>query len=58
MPYEIDAGKCISCGTCEQFCPVCAISNDQFNILHIDHSICTECGDCEIKCPNDAIEFY
>ncbi|NLN60439.1 MAG: 4Fe-4S binding protein, partial [Deltaproteobacteria bacterium] len=46
---------CISCGACEDLCPVGAISegSDQYVI---DAGKCTDCGDCAESCPVDAIK--
>jgi ferredoxin len=45
---------CISCGACEQQCPVAAISqgDTQYNI---DPEICTRCSSCISVCPVSAI---
>jgi ferredoxin len=45
---------CVSCGSCEEVCPVEAISEgDEY--YEIDQDLCTDCGACEDVCPVDAI---
>ena len=53
MAHKI-SDECISCGACEDECPVEAISegDDQFVI---DPDLCTDCGTCVDVCPVEAI---
>lgn len=53
MAYRI-SDDCISCGTCEEECPVSAIAagDDKYEI---DADTCVECGACASACPVDAI---
>ena len=46
---------CISCGSCEDVCPVSAISegDDKYKI---DPELCTDCGDCVETCSVEAIK--
>ncbi len=54
MAYTI-TDACISCGVCEDTCPVDAISegDDKYEIAADD---CIDCGQCADACPVDAIE--
>jgi ferredoxin len=53
VAYRI-SDDCISCGTCEEECPVSAIAagDDKYEI---DADTCVECGACASACPVDAI---
>ncbi|MBM7625083.1 DUF362 domain-containing protein [Sporohalobacter salinus] len=46
---------CVSCGACEDECPVGAISegDDKFEISEDE---CVDCGVCVDACPVEAIE--
>lgn len=49
--------KCISCGTCEQACPIQAISFKGSPYPSIDRSICDNCGKCVEACCTGALYF-
>lgn len=49
--------KCISCGACEQACPLKAISFRDSPYPKIDRSICDLCGKCVDACPTGALYF-
>jgi ferredoxin len=51
-----DSSLCNGCGTCEEFCPVHAISIVE-DICRIDGMKCIGCGQCELQCPEDAIRL-
>ena len=53
MAYVI-SDECVSCGTCEVECPVCAISEGDDKYV-IDADTCVECGTCSEACPTGAI---
>ena len=46
---------CISCGACENECPVSAISQGDER-FKIDPEVCIDCGACESTCPVGAIK--
>ena len=52
MAYVINS-DCISCGACEDECPVTAISAGD-DIYVIDAETCTDCGVCAEACPVEA----
>ena len=52
MPRKIH-DTCIACGTCQEQCPVGAISEG--DIYVIDPDQCIDCGACEGACPTGSI---
>lgn len=52
MAYYINE-NCISCGACEQTCPVGAISMGEERYV-IDPDTCIDCGACREVCPVEA----
>ena len=46
--------ECISCGSCENECPVEAISVGETQ-YQIDAETCIDCGACVSSCPIEAI---
>ena len=52
MAYVIK-DTCISCGACQDECPVGAISAGDTQYV-IDASACIDCGSCSGVCPVDA----
>jgi ferredoxin len=49
----VDARKCNTCGTCQEVCPVGAITIDSMAI--VNRAVCTGCGRCVEECPREAI---
>jgi ferredoxin len=47
--------ECISCGACEQTCPVSAISQGATK-FQIDQKTCVQCKACTLACPVGAIK--
>ena len=47
-------GECIACGSCEDECPVGAITEGEDKYV-IDAKLCTDCGACCDQCPVEAI---
>jgi ferredoxin len=54
MAYVI-TDECIGCGSCEDECPVAAISEGEDKYV-INPETCTDCGACAEVCPVEAIE--
>ncbi|MGB2882628.1 MAG: benzoyl-CoA 2,3-epoxidase subunit BoxA [Rhodoferax sp.] len=55
--HLIDPEVCIRCNTCEDTCPVKAISHDGRNyVVHFD--LCNGCNDCISPCPTGAIDHW
>ena len=55
--HLIDPEICIRCNTCEETCPVDAITHDDRNYV-IDFAKCNFCGDCLPPCPTGAIDSW
>ncbi len=55
--HLIDPEICIRCNTCEETCPVKAISNDGNNYV-VDAAICKYCMACVPPCPTGAIDNW
>lgn len=53
MAYVINE-TCITCGACEQECPVSAITSGS-PTYSIDPEACIDCGACASVCPVGAI---
>jgi benzoyl-CoA 2,3-epoxidase subunit A len=55
--HLIDPEICIRCNTCEDTCPVDAITHDSRNyVVHFD--LCNGCNDCISPCPTGAIDNW
>ncbi|MCP4717657.1 MAG: hypothetical protein GY868_21245 [Deltaproteobacteria bacterium] len=52
-----DADACTGCGSCEEFCPVRAISVNGDGIAEIKADICCGCGQCALHCPDDVVRM-
>ncbi len=55
--HLIDPGICIRCNTCEETCPIDAITHDSRNYV-VDPAICNACNDCLGPCPTGAIDVW
>src|SRR5262245_65840724 len=53
----IDPEICIRCNTCEETCPVDAVTHDGNNYV-VDASICNHCMDCIAPCPTRSIDNW
>ena len=55
--HLIDPEICIRCNTCEEACPIDAVTHDDNNYV-VDASICNYCMDCISPCPTGAIDNW
>jgi len=55
--HLIDPVICIRCNTCEETCPIKAISHDSRNYV-VDPEICNGCGACLSPCPTGSIDNW
>jgi benzoyl-CoA 2,3-dioxygenase component A len=55
--HLIDPEICIRCNTCEETCPIDAVTHDDNNYV-VDASICNYCMDCISPCPTGAIDNW
>src|SRR2546423_4661395 len=55
--HVIDPEICIRCNTCEETCPIDAISHDARNYV-VDPAICNGCNACISPCPTGAIDNW
>jgi benzoyl-CoA 2,3-dioxygenase component A len=55
--HLIDPEICIRCNTCEETCPVDAITHDTRNYV-VDPAICNGCNACIAPCPTGAIDSW
>jgi benzoyl-CoA 2,3-dioxygenase component A len=55
--HLIDPEICIRCNTCEETCPIDAVTHDGNNYV-VDAAICNYCMDCISPCPTGAIDNW
>lgn len=55
--HLIDPVICIRCNTCEETCPVGAITHDSRNYV-VDPAICNGCNACISPCPTGSIDNW
>src|ERR1700733_8684575 len=55
--HLIDPVICIRCNTCEETCPVGAITHDSRNYV-VDPNICNACNACISPCPTGSIDNW
>ena len=56
MKPEIDASKCIGCGSCVPYCPEAVMEVKKGKkLVEIDYEYCKGCGVCATVCPVKAI---
>ncbi len=55
--HLIDPEICIRCNTCEESCPVDAVTHDARNYV-VDAAKCNGCNECIAPCPTGAIDNW
>ena len=55
MAAVVDMEKCTGCGTCEEICPVEAITVD--SKAKVNDEECLDCGSCVDECPEGALSI-
>ena len=55
--HLIDPEICIRCNTCEETCPIDAVTHDNNNYV-VNAEICNYCMDCIAPCPTGAIDNW
>jgi benzoyl-CoA 2,3-dioxygenase component A len=55
--HLIDPEVCIRCNTCEETCPIDAITHDDRNYV-VDAAICNGCNACVSPCPTGSIDHW
>ena len=55
--HLIDPEICIRCNTCEETCPIDAITHDSRNYV-VNADICNACGACISPCPTGSIDHW
>lgn len=55
--HLIDPEICIRCNTCEETCPIDAVTHDDNNYV-VNAEICNHCMDCISPCPTGAIDNW
>jgi benzoyl-CoA 2,3-dioxygenase component A len=55
--HLIDPEICIRCNTCEESCPIDAVTHDDNNYV-VNAEICNYCMDCISPCPTGAIDNW
>jgi benzoyl-CoA 2,3-dioxygenase component A len=55
--HLIDPEVCIRCNTCEETCPVDAITHDSRNYV-VDPALCKACNLCIAPCPTGSIDHW
>src|SRR6266849_1755507 len=55
--HLIDPEICIRCNTCEETCPVDAITHDSRNYV-VNADVCNACRACISPCPTGAIDNW
>lgn len=56
---EVDAERCVRCGTCARYCPagIIAIHREGAVPVEIDWRYCKGCGICANECPQRCVRM-
>ena len=54
---EVETDACEACGTCEERCPMDAVTINGEDTAVVDPNVCIGCGVCTPSCPNEAIDL-
>lgn len=54
---RVDADLCAACGTCEERCPVGAVTLNGGDAAQVDEDLCIGCGVCTPTCPTEAVDL-
>ena len=52
-----DAAVCTGCGTCEEYCPVRAINDNEDGTAEVKPAMCCGCGLCALHCPDEVVQM-
>src|SRR3974390_1157775 len=55
--HLIDPEICIRCNTCEETCPIGAVTHNERNYV-VKFDVCNACGACISPCPTGAIDNW
>ena len=54
---QVNGDLCISCGTCEDRCPMDAIVVGDNDVAKVNGDVCIGCGVCTPACPTEAVDL-
>lgn len=54
---QVDAEKCVKCGSCAESCNFLAISKNGDGSVSVNESLCMGCEGCISKCPSGALSL-
>jgi ferredoxin len=54
---SVNSDECIGCATCEERCPVDAVTVGDDEVAMVDETMCIGCGVCAPSCDSDAVSL-